>query len=334
MPQFLPARTNKRRGSAITCIADRTSSCTILGDPRLLWLSLGPGYLSRPPDPLGTGARVVGVKTAADGLRTMAEGYRPSTKEQQWQLEQQATIQGGIIALQGAGAYPWSHVVVDAFPPLYFTKGGKRQAALNRLATLVRQAAERKGDTFPKGTLMATEYVRSQVARMGVSVPAWAARGMYLTGEALANQTVRGSAEGTTGQILDTAGKEVAKIPPVGTIVGAIMIAVGWAFKGAAARTAIEAKRSQEAYSSFSQMYEQGMQDAVVKMEGQIASRELELAQEELERLEAEAEKKGKELGRKIAKGVEIGSWALGFGATGLAGWWVYSRWEKRRTRG
>ena len=305
----------------------------ILSEPKKLWDVRAPDFTDRPADTAGTIAAVLGGKTASDVLRSMAKGWRPRSDQKYMELEYSATIMGGIRALRAAGVWPWTGVITDNFPALYFTKAKARENVLEQLTALAAQGAGYLGDPPPTSGFLATEYIRKQVADSKLQMPAWALRGMILVGEAYTNQQVRSQVETTAGSVASVAGKLIAPIPVVGWILGPILSIGGDVAAVAGSRTKVEAARSKEDINSFIQMYEHGMADVLAQAQLDAAKNQLDAALQatELARDSAvvDAEKKGKD----IANAAIFGSGVLFVGAVGLSVGFIIKRLRRRRKR-
>ena len=173
------------------------------------------------------------------------------------------------------------------------------------------------------------EYVRKKVDSAGLQAPAWAARGVILTQEALTNQVTRQKAEKTTGSALRTAATAVQVIPGVGQIVGAVLGIASTAAAVSAARTKVEASRSEEQLAEFQQMYRNSLSAAISQARYSRAKGEFDAVQATVKAEREKREKQAAELGKKIAKAAEVTIWVTLSGAGAITVVWIYRRWQK-----
>ena len=302
-------------------------------NPVLLWGVRGPHYSARPLDIGGRAATITATKTESDQLRSMARGARPVGQKLKG-LESQATIMGGIQTLKDAGVYPWTLINTSGFPALYFTKKKSRESVHKLLKGLVQLAASKtdRGLRIPSASFGA-EYVRKKVSDAGLQAPAWAARGVILTQEALTNQATREKVEKTTGSALSTAATAVQVIPVVGQIIGGILGGLSTAAGVSAARTKVEASRSEQQLAEFQQMYRNSLSTAISQARYSRAKGEFDAVQAKVRSEREKKEREAEELGKKVAKAAEVTIWVTLSGATAITAVWIYRRWQKGSSR-
>lgn len=305
----------------------------ILGEPKRLWDVRAPDFTDRPADTAGTAAAIGGGKTASDVLRSMAKGWRPRSDQKYTELEYSATIMGGIRALRAAGVWPWTGVITDNLPTLYFTKAQARENVLEQLTALAAQGARYLGDHPPTSGFLATEYIRKQVADSKLQMPAWALRGMILVGEAYTNQQVRSQVESTAGSVASVAGKLIAPIPVVGWILGPLLSIAGDISSVSAGRTKVEAARSKGDINNFIQMYEHGMADVLAQAKLAAAQNQLDVTLRATELARESAVLDGEKRGKAIANAAIVGSGVLFVGAVGISAGFIIKRLRQRRKK-
>lgn len=329
MPPFLVA--NPPEPQSYSVGTGLTSANLILAYPERLWESRGPEFKERPPDAAGAVAVSTGLKSAADALRSQARGFRPILKLNQFtDLEYQTTIMAGIIVLNSVGIYPWSTINTSAFPPLYFTKGKQRDNSLKILTELVVQAAAKNGDYIQPYAIVASEYVRKAVIDAYLQVPAWAMRGIMLTGEAIENLKLRGSVEGGVSSALSAASSVAAPIFPIGTIVAAILAPVATGLGVHAATVKVELGRAELQLPEFVAMYEQGMEARASYAQYRKAMEAAENVEAQAALIQKEAEATTEQTAKNIARAVEISTWLAVSGTGAMAAIWIYRRWQEK----
>ena len=241
---------------------------------------------------------------------------------------------GGIQTLKDAGVYPWTFINTSGFPALYFTKKKSRESVHKLLKGLVQLAASKvdRGQRISSASFGA-EYVRKKVDDAGLQAPAWAARGVILTQEALTNQTTREKVEKTTGSALSTAATAVQVIPVVGQIVGGILGIASTAAAVSAARTKVEASRSEQQLAEFQQMYRNSLSAAISQARYSRAKGEFDAVQAKVRSEREKKEREAADVGKKIAKAAEVTIWVTLSGATAITAVWIYRRWQKGSSR-
>jgi len=305
----------------------------ILSDPAKLWAVRAPSFTERPADVAGKVAAIGGAKTASDVLRSMGKGWRPRSDQKYMELEYSATIMGGIRALRAAGIWPWTGVLTDQFPTLYFTKATGRENVLRQLTGLAAKGARYAGDPPPTSGFLAAEYIRKEVMDAKLGQAAWALRGLILVEEAYTNQQVRAQVESAAGSVATTVGPLITPIPVIGWVLGPILTAGGKVSTYHSMAVKLEAERSKQDILNFQHMYENGMSRRVAEAQLEVARQQLNstMAQTASARDLAvvSADKRGKDL----ANAAMVGSGVLFVGAVGIGVVFIIKRLRRRRKR-
>jgi hypothetical protein len=305
----------------------------ILSDPAKLWAVRAPSFTDRPADVAGTAAAISGAKTASDVLRSMGKGWRPRSDQKYMELEYSATIMGGIRALRAAGIWPWTGVITDQFPTLYFTKATGRENVLRQLTGLAAKGARYAGDHPPTSGFLAAEYIRKEVMDAKLGQAAWALRGLILVEEAYTNQQVRAKVEATAGKVASTVGPLITPIPVIGWILGPILTTGGKVSTYHSMAVQLEAERSKQEILIFQSMYEQGMARRVADAQMEVARQQLNSTMAQTASARDLALVSAAKRGKDLATAAMIGSGVLFVGAVGIGVGFIIKRLRHRRKR-
>ena len=251
---------------------------TILSRPADLW-SVEKPWAKRPKDKAGGVTRAFALKTRADSIRSMAEGWRPPSViggSKYQVVEQSATVWGGLRALRLAGVAPWSTMNFGRIPPLVMAgKGSKRDKTSSALVKLVKRGAQQVGSKTKITSIdNAARYIRQQVKRAHLGKVAWGARAKLIAQLSVRRLKLRNVADtGTSTAIQATAmamhaGAGVADATVVGLVVGVPMHIVagtlnitGAAMTASSGRTGIELTRAKAAVKKFDSMVQHGLEE-------------------------------------------------------------------------
>ena len=292
-----------------------------------------PSFTDRPADVAGKAAAIGGAKTASDVLRSMGKGWRPRSDQKYMELEYSATIMGGVRALRAAGIWPWTGVITDQFPTLYFTKATGRENVLRQLTGLAAKGARYAGDHPPTSGFLAAEYIRKEVMDAKLGQAAWALRGLLLAEEAYTNQKVRAQVESTAGSVASTVGPLIAPIPIIGWILGPILSAGGTASTYHSMAVLLEAERSKQDILIFQSMYEQGMERRVADAQMEVARQQLDSTMAQTASARDLAVVSAAKRGKDLANAAIVGSGVLFVGAVGIGVVFIVKRLRHRRKR-
>jgi hypothetical protein len=288
--------------------------------PAALWRIKEP-WDGRPADTLGNASRIFGVKTSADGARSMATGWRPPALEKFRSLERRAVIYGGLVALQAGGIEPWVRLPLDRVPPIKLV--GDDSARV-----LLKFAATDRNKPF-KDLTEAAEHIRKQVKNAGLEAAAWYARGLTLINTALVGQKKQGAVEAAVATGLGATSTALT-----GTVVGIIAVpfveAAALVTVGLTTRTAAEQMRSNLMVQSFSRKFAEELDLWALRQKRQVIRDQQLLIASQLEAAQAEqeeAEQAAQEQADKIVSAVQVTSVLLGLVITGI----VIERVARRR---
>jgi hypothetical protein len=274
----------------------------ILNRPATLWAVEKP-WEKRPKDKAGGISRAFALKTRADSLRSMAEGWRPPSVvggSKYETVEQNATVLGGIRALRLAGVEPWTGVKTGQVPELSMSGGGsKRNKTSPALVTIVQRAARQAGSKTKIDSIdAAAKYIRRIVKNARLGKVAWAARAKLITQLSVRRLKLRGAADtGTATAIQATAmglhaGAGVADATVVGLVVGipvhivaGALNVTGAVMTASSGRTSVELTRAKAAVTKFGSMVQNGLEERGLKMAARQAAAE---ARDQLSQTEAE----------------------------------------------
>lgn len=225
----------------------------ILKDYAALWRS-SPPWNIRPKDNAALTARVVsrvldpagmfgGGKTSGDFVRSQAIGWRPVGDGRYVELEEKATIEGGIDALATIGLAPWMHAatVMDTLRPLKLQ--GEDDTGI-KLLGIVQVAATQLGQPRPTSLSAAVEFVRAAVVAQGLERAAWVARMSRMLGAGIRAQKTRSTVE-TSVSIGLSATATALNGTGIGAIIGLPLQLVALSFGAASARTSAEKSRGE-----------------------------------------------------------------------------------------
>lgn len=296
-----------------------------------LWRSKSP-WNERPPDPAGSFARGIGIKTGGAVAKTIAEGKRPPRGSKWSSLEWKATAIGGMRAMAAMGIEPWASLSMK-FPSVRVQgKDPRGTTVVNR----VRVGAEKLGDRI-SDLKAAAEYIQKAVNQNGLGKAAWYARGSVIAEAAVNAQHKQAKVEGgvATGLSIgaQTATTILAAVPitaPVTAPAAAIMSALSPAAKTMEGRTKLELAKAEGTLGEYRQKFQHEIERAQVREQIRQVKEILALQEQaaELERqlLDAEAKQEAERTATLIQAGVWVG--VIGTGAT--LTYLIYNRLRKQ----
>lgn len=305
-----------------------------MGKPYQMWAVKEP-WNGRPKDVGGNIARVVGLKSGGDSLRSVAEGRKPWGSKY-IDLERKATILGGIAALQAIGASTAWDVANVSGIQLKLSKDPTGP----KLLKIVQDAAREKGLPIPKSLRDASELVRKEVISYEVGGPAWYARAMHLALAGTKATAKRGQVEGVVsmgtglaGQGLISAGGATSATvigAPVGVIMagaGAVLQGVSVGFAALKGRTKVEEARALGAAQGFAQKFQSSLVDWNLRMQQEM----LDAQMEQLEREKKKEEREAQLLGERISTVLTYAVVASAVGGSAYLTYLAVQKWKEKR---
>jgi hypothetical protein len=295
----------------------------IKDDPAALWRVKEP-WSDRPDNPAGFATYITGKvglgSTGSEILRSTAKGYRPIDVAKFKELEQKATIVGGINALQMVGV------------PAYASPGQLPVLRLdndqsgNVLVRMVDGLAKAEGRSVSPTLREASEFIRQRVMDEKAEGIAWFCRGvaMVLAGQTATDKRVR--VEEITSMSMSLAANAAAS-----TVVGVFLVpifdGISVFFKAQSARTQVENARLDGELALFAQGLEQEIQKRQIQTSKDTIDKQIIEAKKELALQVEDAEQTAKTISTIITAGVV----ATAIGGTALLGFAIIRKIRRKR---
>lgn len=285
---------------------------TVKDDPALLWRVKEP-WTNRQANTAGLtayiGGKIGAGTTGAEVLRATAKGWRPIDVAKFKELEQKATIVGGITALSLIGDPIYS--TAPEMPILRLDNDKSSSVLMGTVSKLSKQ----EGKNIPFTLKDHAEYIRQRVTDAKAEGIAWYARAvaMALAGQNASDNRAKVEQTISTGVSL---GSNIAYASVIGAPIGVLldMIAVGFAAQSA--KTQLENARIDGDIGLFKQGIEQEIKRRQMSISKDLVSKQIDVAKKIL----TEQTRQAEETGLLISQFITAAVAGTVIGGTGLLG--------------